>query len=229
MRLIAAMILLAICPTLIGQSIKTIPLKTTREAQDYRSILKRVRGTTFSVDWKQVALEDVLKDLRRRLGFNILVARPMKERLEEEVVDLTLTTVRASTILKLLQEQHKFVLQNRRGIVWVTTVEDAFKKSLVLKFYGVRVLLYTPPDFPAPDIGIRPSGVNAGEDDEEEVEREAKDPEVLLDFIRKGTGPNLWDVEGVSLQISKGTLIVRHSPEVQRKVSRFLNRLRGVF
>ena len=228
MRLITLLLLILAGPLALAQSVKTIPLKKSRDVRAYRQILRRLRGTVMTVDWKEQALTDVIKELRRRLRFNILVARPMKEMVEEEAVDLTLNNVRASTILKVLAEQHKFVFQYREGIVWITTQEDAFQKALVLKLYSVHLLLYTPPDFPAPGIGINPGGVTS-EDDEEEVEREQKDPEFLLDLIRQATGTALWDIEGVTLQISKGTLVVKHSPEVQRKVSRFINSLRGVF
>jgi len=224
----AILLLTCLAAGLSAQALETVPLRTRRQALVHERLLRRVRNTRLAVKWKEEPLERVVRDLRRRLRLNMLVARPLMERAREELVDLEVDRVSAATVLRILAAQHGIVFQNRHGVIFVTTPADALRHALVLELHQVAEILYVPPDFPAPEINISPSGVGAEEaEDEEEESREGLDPEVLLDLIRRGTGPEAWDLEGVSLRISKTTVIVRHTPAMQRKVRRFLARLRG--
>jgi len=216
-----------------SQAIRTEPLKTPRARREYRQILNKLVSLRLTVSWKDMTIGEVVADLRRRVGLNVLVARPLQGRAGDPAVDLGLSRVRALTVMRIAAEQNGFVFQNRGGILWATTAEDAVRRSIVLGIHNVRDILYVPPDFPAPRIlGIEPGrrdGGFGGFEDELEREPSSMDPEQVVDLVRSATGEKTWEHEGVSIGYMNGRIVVRHSPGVQARVARLLNRLRGAF
>jgi hypothetical protein len=230
-RTVSLVFLLVIAASLEAQVLRTVPLKTRAEASDYRHLLNRLKRGRLSIAWEDRELQDAVEELAKRLEINILIAAPLKER-KEETISMTLRDVNAGTLLKLLEESLGVAFQNRQGVVWVTTPEDAIKHAIILRVYVIAELLYVPPDFPAPrSMGLNASGSSpAGEREEESEPREQKDPEFLVDLIRQTTGgEKQWEIEGVAIQVIGKRLVVRHTPEMQRQVARMLDSLRGVF
>lgn len=148
----------------------------------------------------------------------------------EAPVTLKLEAVRLGAALSILAERFDLGFLVQRCILTITTKEEAWKRAMVLSIHSVHDMLYVPPDFPAPDINIRPSNVEPRPTGGEVIEREQKDPERLVDLLRNATGGDaVWDAEGASLELHRGKLFVRHAPSVQLKVRRMLGRLRGMF
>ena len=116
----------------------------------------------------------------------------------------------------------------RDGIVLVTTAEKA-RGATVLASYDVRALTFGVTDFIAPRIDRLSV---SGDDNEERFARAGEthrgiDTERVVQLIEDHVAPGTWDDEGTSLDAENGVLFVRHSPEVQREVRRFLRRLGG--
>ena len=78
------LLLFALALPLVAQAVHTVPLKKARDVRSYRQILRKVRGTMLTVEWKEESLATVVKDLKRRLGVNFLVDRSLKERAAED-------------------------------------------------------------------------------------------------------------------------------------------------
>ena len=206
-----------------AQVLDTTPLRTKTQVKKYRQILAKLQNTRVSVNWKDITLVEAVTELRAQTKLNFVVLTTKLEDLAERELSLKLTRVPAAVVVQLLAGVGDVVFQNRRGIVYVTSRADAVKKASVLALYDVRSLLYTPPDFPAPKIGI--SMGPPGEDEEEEPEVEQPDPEALVDLIRDATGQANWEHEGVSIKISGGKLIIRHTPAMHRKIGGVLRAL----
>ena len=211
-----------------AQALETTPIRKRSDLGTWRHLVALTENTRLSVDWKDVPFREVTRHLARTLGINLIIDRTIGEKAEEPVT-LTLVDVKAATVLAALKDSMSVTFLHRDGMLHVTTTEDATKRSLMLELIDVRDILYVPPDFPAPSGGL---GINPGPPVPpvaEEEPPEQKDPDFVLDLVRTSVSPKSWDIEGTSLQISKGTLIVRNTPRVIAEVRSFLTRLRGVY
>ena len=200
-----------------AQVLETVALGNRREQTQYRELLGRLRLTRISVDWKDRSLADVLADLRSRTGLNLLVQSGELGEILEQSVDLRLKEVSVEVVLELLSSGRDLVFQNRKGVIHVTSRAHAVRRSAVLAIFDVSDLLYVPPDFPAPKIGI-PVGPPSDERDARESHPESKDPEELIDLIKSATGEKNWEYEGVSIRHSAGKLLIRHTPAMLRRI-----------
>ncbi|MCA9321750.1 MAG: hypothetical protein KDB53_13495 [Planctomycetes bacterium] len=211
------LILLLMTGLLPAQALETTALRTRRDLEQYRHIVNTLQATRMSVDWKDLPLSEAITALRLQTGVNLVLdIKALEDRLDREI-SFRLERVPASLVVQLLADAGEVVFQHRHGILYVTSLEDALKRSVVLQIYDVADLLYSPPDFPGPRLGLRGSG-SEGDFEEEEPEREEKDPEALVDLIKLATGEQAWEPEFVSIRISGRKLIVRHTPAMQRKI-----------
>jgi len=186
----------------------------------------RLKATRMSVDWDQVPLKEAIHQVRRRAGENLVLGRAIRDRVDEPV-DLILRDVTALTILKLLQQQYDVRVVRRHGVLLVTSPEDALRGQMALRVHQVRLILYTPPDFP-PAVRL---GITAGPprplDATDERPEPRMTPDALVELVRQNTGgERVWEVPGASIEHHGGNLLVRHGPAVQRRVARLLVRLR---
>lgn len=114
----------------------------------------------------------------------------------------------------------------RHDAILFTTRDKAY--AHVLEAYDVRELTVAITDFAAPEIGVRPSGYDPDEGRGGAVgSRPRLDPDAVVDLILANVAPESWDVAGASLDLQNGMLFVRNTPEVQRSVRVFLQRLGG--
>lgn len=224
-RLLVALVLLFAAGEASAQ-LATLPFDNTTEKEIYRTMVRRLKGMRMSVAWDDIGLGEAIRHIARNVRFNMVLSKEIRER-EEEPVNLTLKDVSVMTIVNLLKQQFEIEFQHRHGVLVVTTEEDALKKAMVLGIYGIRLITYNPPDFPAPVIlGLRPGP--PPEPVEEEEQKEPRfDEDYIVELVRSTTGADkVWDVEGASISAHNGKLIVRHAPHIQARVRRILNRLR---
>lgn len=195
-----------------------------------RDLSARFHRTVVDLDLEGATLDEALTRIARLARVNLLRDPSLGDRLEEES-SLSLERVRLAAAWEILRERFDLALLVRGRVLRVMTREAAWKRSMGLSMHSVADMLYEPPDFPAPEIGIRPSGVEGRRPvGGEVIEKEGKDPDRLVDILRRTTGGDaVWDFEGARLEIHRGRLIVHHVPEVRRRVARLLARLRGVF
>ena len=114
----------------------------------------------------------------------------------------------------------------RHDAVVFTTAEAARRASVVMRTYDVRALTVAVADFVAPDL----SGRGLVEPDEREfgrVERYVSrfDEDTILTLIEDTVAPGTWGSGGTSVTFLSGTLVVRHTPQVQLEVARLLAQL----
>lgn len=224
MRRLVVLSLLAalLAPTAFGQVIEKG--RTYRKLPSFSHVVKRLDQTLITVKWDDQPLDFVVKDLAMRTGLNFYVT-PAAREAAEDTIDLELTRARALMVVRLLGEHFKLKFINRHGLIYITTPEGAIKQTAVLRLYDIRDMLYVPPDFPAPKIGI-PIGPPSEEELEDAEPPAQKDPEFMIELIKKATGESNWENDSVSIDAYGGRLVVRHTPGMQRKVARFLARMR---
>ncbi len=216
----------AYCPSTPAQILDTLPFRNSQEKRLYRVCANRLKHTGLNIDWKDISFRDAIADLRRQTSLNFIVT-PKADEKEIENLTLRLRNVSARLLLHFLSESGDVVFQFRRGAIFVTSKSDAIKRASVLQFYSIHDLLYVPPDFPAPRIGINP--LPPGEREEEAAEkRDGHDPERIIEIITMATGESNWEYDFTSIQIHKGRMIVRHTPAMQRRVRNMIAALGSI-
>lgn len=208
-----------------AQILDALPITTSKQATQYRQIVAKLQLTVMEIDWRDVSLIEAVADLRRQTNINFVVTKEASEGNFNSGA-LRLRKVSARLVLHFMKERGEIIFQFRHGTIFVTTKADAVKRGSTLRFYAIHDLLYVPPDFPAPKIGINP--LPPGEADEEDViERESHDPDRIIEIIKMATGPENWEFDSTSIQIHRGRMIVRHTPIMQRRVRYMIAALSG--
>jgi hypothetical protein len=131
---------------------------TTREDRSAaREIGRLLDSRQVTVNFQEVPFEDCLDFLRDVTGLNIVLSMGAAELLEDEARDirLRLRDVRLRSCLELLLRLENPELRYgvRHGVLVIGLVEE-FAEDFVLELYDVSDLVHSPPDFPAPRIGL---------------------------------------------------------------------------
>ena len=211
------------------------PIRFSREAtsisEEDEEIRRRLENTTLTlVDWTEKTLDDAIRFIKNSTGVNIVIMRAVDEAMPEEdrVLDLNLEDISAWSALSLAVSSLKLAQVIEDGVVKITTPEELAKRKVV-EFYNVRDLTARLNSFPGIEINLNPSGVLPGEEEEELEEDEtnqAIESEQLQDLIKNAVDPAWDEGEGNSILDNHGTLIIRQTPEVHRKIAALLADLR---
>lgn len=222
MSLIALVLLMAAAPL----SAQYIEARGERDRRGLKLLKNRFSRRVISVDWSDdVTLREALRDLRTRTGLHLVLGTPLhRGELAEEPVDLKLRNIAVWDLLKVLADRHELGLRMRGRLLVVSTRADTIRRSMRLVIHDVRLVGYRPQDFPGPRLGLRVSGVEDEFTESELPDRD--DPESIVELVRRLTGEEKWEVEGASLDLIGGRLIVRHAPSMQREVRRVLALMR---
>lgn len=196
------------------------------DASVWRTVERQLGAARGSFDWKDATLESIAKELANRLGRSVLFTKEAEAR-RKDTVTLELHDVSYATAIRVLAATAKVTFLYDTGLVFLTTPEDAVRRTLVTRFYDIADLLYQAPDFPGPDIHLSPSGVHGTKAETSDETRSSRDPNEIIDLIKMSTGADVWNADGVTITASKHLLVVRASPAVQRQVGAFIIALRS--
>lgn len=205
----------------------------TQEPEADRAVKSRLALTVFpKVEWEDTALDAVITFLRNNTGINFFVSKAVREKSPDELkVSLTFREVSAEAALRNVVDNLKLAYTVADGMVQITTAED-LRRSKVVEFYDVRDLTAKIGNFPGIDINLNPSGAGAGASMEEEEDaggEELKTIETdrLIDMIKQAVDPVSWNEDTSNTIVDKsGTLVVRQTPENQRRIRKLLADIR---
>jgi hypothetical protein len=128
------------------------------EAEAVAEIASRLDRSRISVHFDDVAFHEAVDFLREATGLNLVVTPRAREAADEakRKIKLQLKAVKTRDVLELVLGQTDARLRYgiRRGVLVIGTLDD-WKDRLILDVIPVEDLLYAPPDFPAPDEGLR--------------------------------------------------------------------------
>jgi hypothetical protein len=209
---------LVLTPSAPAQILARGKLTGADDVRAYADALKQLKARTLTLSWKDLALEDAVKELRVHLARTILFA-PAAYDLKKNPISFELDRIPAGSALRVIESAAKVRFLFEGGIVWVTTPEDAVKRSLVMRVYDVSDLLYQAPDFPAPILSLHP-GKPVQQPQEESASK--RDTGEIIDLVRTLAGQEKWDVEGTSIAISGHLLVVTQTPEVHARIREYV-------
>jgi Flp pilus assembly secretin CpaC/tetratricopeptide (TPR) repeat protein len=178
------------------------------------------------------ALADVANYLQQASGVNFVISSKVATELDEDARTIKLDVASERTVLKVLDLISE-VSENIRWKIEDGVVKfvhkDELKGGQVLRFYEVRDLIHPPPDFPAREMNVSPSGgVQVAEEEKTDRQSNVVTQEALDPLIRNNVAPGSWEADPQnSLRITEhGTMVVHQTPEVQDQIQRLLDDLR---
>jgi hypothetical protein len=205
------------------------PLPLLRPAPtSFDEAMRRLSRVRVSVAFKDMRFEDAVEYVRHVAGFNVLVAPALAAKGTEGIRPLTMTLhdVSLRQLVELVAQFSGAKLKFEDGILQFTTVEDARGKP-VLRIYAIGDVTMPIRNFPAPDINLRPHGMEFEQEQESETPGAWSDPQKIVDLIQKTIAEDSWADKDVSISADANKLIVKQYPEVHRQIARLIGLLRA--
>ncbi len=205
--------------------------------EEAEALKKKIAGTSINLNVDNQNFKEVVDLLRVQTNYNIMIdARIAPDVDENPVVGLFLSDVRLDTALNLLMSRAgDDVIWMTRGNVVIFTKKEFVKKNLIVQIHSVADLTTGLVDFIPPRIQL------VGPDDAGDEERplfggEGEDLKYpygqigdLIDLVKNSVDPGFWNnTEGADIvEQGQHAMVVKATPQIQEKVDRFLNDLRG--
>ena len=196
-----------------------------------RTIKAKLENETITIDngSEGAPLNEVVKQIRRTQGFNILLSgEVMTEHGETPVTD-TYIDQKLGSVLKVMLGNLDLAYTFRDDALVITTKDKALGTPYP-KVYEVRDLTISLPNFKAPDLTLRagPAGeasarAVAGEPLDSTTETEI---DTLVELVRTTVHPTTWDLPGFGITPSSGQIVATTTPEIHSEVNKFLDNLR---
>jgi hypothetical protein len=226
-KLVVTLVLLALVVALPGSR-----AAADGSARDLHQKLLLLEERVLTFDFKDKPLADVLAYFTEFTGVNLVLSPTVTadKSPEDLLVSLTLKKVSVKSALDIILELKGLAAVYRHGVIFVTTKADARGKP-VLRIYSIGDLTVRIRDFPAPEIGIHPSGSEGVENmfqhEDEGKEHAFADPDFIMDLITQNAGEDTWNDKGVSYSANERYLFIRQYPSVHREIAGILDLLRA--
>lgn len=211
---------------------KTAEIDAAAEA-----LKKRIAATNVNLNVEDSTFKEVVDRLQVTTGLNFMIdARIAADVSENPVTGLVFNDVALDSILNLLTPMAG------EEVVWTTqdnvikfTSKEYLKANLIVQIHTVADLTNGLVDFIPPKIQlVSPDDVSNEEEplfgaEDEELKFPYGSADDVIELIRNSVEPSFWgETDGADIQVQgEHTLVVKATPEMQEKVDRFLNDLRG--
>lgn len=208
-------------------------------SEEVAEINRRLESQPITLNFDQTPFDEAINFLRDITGLNYVLSREAADIVENEqvTVSLRLRNIKLKNALNLILASHESLTYRiESGVIKIGTKTDQ-AEQLFLEFYDVTEIVTTPPDFPAPELGLTLAanaggaggGGGAGGNsilsfgDEEESAGVNIDSDKLIELIDSKLGE---DSDEGSVEFSAGILIVRKSLSAHDKIIKLLEALR---
>jgi general secretion pathway protein D len=221
-------------------SARDIPIRELLEqrrgaSEEEMQINRRLASQRITLNFDQTPFDEAINFLRDITGLNYVLSADARDLVDSEgvLVSLRLREITLDNALKLILASHESLAWRiEDGVIKIGTDTDAVE-DLILEFYDVTEIVNSPPDFPAPELGLNlesGGGGGAGStggvlsfDDEDEEAGQGIDADTLIELIESKLGE---DDEDGSVEYSGGILIVRKPLRSHEKILKLLDALR---
>lgn len=200
---------------------------------DTRAVKERLENESITMNFTEAPLPEVIDFLRTTTGLNIIIAPSVFTEFPEEEalkVEITVKELKLSSILNLILANNDLTYRVENGVIIVSTKTDATEKA-ILDLYDVRDLTGKLTDFAGPELDlaeINPNEQSVGVQlqEQDEAPESAITEEQLTDLIKNNIDKSSWDENDRSIDARGGTLIIRQSKSVHKKIRNLLEDLR---
>jgi len=204
------------------------------ESEQTLAINRRLEAQQITLNFDETPFEEAVNFLRDITGLNYVLSADAQDLVDNEqvMVSLRLRDITLKNALNLILASHEALSWRiEDGVIKIGTDTDEFEE-LILEFYDVTEIVNSPPDFPAPDLGLNLDQGGGGGgggggvltfDDEDEEATAGIDADTLIELIESKLGED--DDDG-SVEYSGGILIVRKPLRAHEKIIKLLDALR---
>ncbi|MDQ7780943.1 MAG: tetratricopeptide repeat protein, partial [Planctomycetota bacterium] len=198
-------------------------------SEEDRQVLRKIGDTKVSLSFSDTSLTDVVSYLREYTGLNIMI--DMKEIAAPDDVRITafhVSDIALEKALEIILRMLELAYYVKDGVVMITTAAKIGTET-VLELYDVQDLTVVIQEFPGKEISLIPPEEGLGV---ASTSAGAPPPVIvgdeLKDLIKNTIAKDSWDEEGGgrSIEYNNGLLIIRHTPEVHKKVQKMLSEIR---
>jgi len=192
--------------------------------QRIESKLKTKRLDT--VKYEEVDITEVVKDIAKKAGVNILVDKKALKEIDEDdrVIELELADITADNALNIVIEQVGLVRSYKFGLLFLTTKEKAQERT-ILRSYDIRDITVKIKDFPSPKLRLKGEDAASGIIEFPDQEDDPPDADEIIEMIEESVEAD-WGGTA-SVREVKGHLVVRAPRDVQVEVAKLLAQLRA--
>ncbi|MCO5170462.1 MAG: hypothetical protein M9894_29350 [Planctomycetes bacterium] len=206
-------------------------------SEEVLEISRRLESQQITLNFEQQAFGEAIDFLRDITGLNYVLTGDAQELVENEnvTVSLRLRNITLKNALSLILASHdSLTYRIEANVIKIGTKSDQ-EEELHLVFYDVTEIVSTPPDFPAPELGLNlarggggggaggaAGGVLSFGNDEDEATG-GLDADKLVEIIEDKLGE---DDDSGSVEFSAGILIVRKPLASHEKIVKLLDALR---
>lgn len=205
-------------------------------SEEVLEITRRLESQQITLNFEQTPFDEAINFLRDITGLNYVLTADAQDLVENESVSvsLRLRNITLKNALNLILASHdSLAYRIENGVIKIGTKSDQ-EEELILQFYDVTEIVNTPPDFPAPELGLSLASGGAGGggggagggvltfDDEGEEASGGLDADKLVEIIEGKLGED----DSGSVDISGGILIIRKPLGAHEKIVKLLDALR---
>lgn len=175
---------------------------------------------------------DVVAHMVTVTGLPVILTRAAVEQVETDAteirMELTVPISARAFLNELMKKNPNLTYLVQDGVVLITTKEKATGQTVV-RVHDISDLAFGVTSFSAPKIDSMkrsddfeggPMGGPVGDP------VKTIDPDTLTTLLKETVAPGTWETEGISCEPVHNTLVVVHTPEVQRRIIEFLEDLR---
>jgi hypothetical protein len=184
-----------------------------------REIESKLKNLKLTLDFKESTLDALADYVRDVADLNIVVSPKIETR---DGVTIKVSDLSLKSILSLVLKPRGLICLLKDGVLQITVKED---EPVVLEIYDVRDLMYTPPDFIAPEIDL--DSTKPGVICDFGMPTEAPPDFPLEELVRAHAGGRSWEENPkTTLKLSNGLLVVKQTKSVQAEIRRMLGQMR---
>jgi len=120
-------------------------------------ILRKLELQKVTVHFQETSFYDCLEFLRDITGLNIVISARARDIIDSEniMVNLRLREIKLKSVLALMLEASEELTYGvKYDVLYIGTKDDWAGVGQFMMIYSIHELVYRPPDFPAPEIGL---------------------------------------------------------------------------
>jgi hypothetical protein len=240
---------LATAVALLAVVAAAAPLIARPSEEDYASLQKQL-DKKIPIQLLDTPFDRAMELLQRESGVTFLVDRLNLGDELKRPVSLQTESMPIGKALDWITIATGADWDVRDGVVFVSTPTEVIRPHVVLHVYDVRALTQSVPNFdnpPNPEIDQSLSNTNSGGSSSSSgVARQTTtlfsagegtvsdiaglDPESMAELVKQSTPEGRWDqVQDVSVTLNNGILMVRHTPQIQKKVADLLEQYQKAY
>ena len=208
------------------------------DSPENRALSIRLKNTRSDFNFEDDEITTVANVINAFTGIPVVVNGEVKMELEDNAQTITLTDLKGISVESLL---NIITDQIGEGLTWtidkgvvVITKQEKLVDNILPRLHPIKDITFGVTEFRGPVIGQITPPDETGEGPEDSIfggdleTEQPIPPEEVINLIQENIARESWDMDQFSVDITadQGSVLVIHTPEVQKQIADFLDDLR---